>query len=215
MQSERKYDMLAEQQVNSFLCKYFYSVVFPGFFRETSLKRQLAGIDISFGDMRIDEKCQIEKLNTESIATQCLELGFINKANNFSLGWYIDPRKLTTHYLLTWVSKCLKTDKRNLQESDIIEMKAILVSVEKLKQYLESLGITDGLLHREMLDILIYKKAHIIKNNRMYIYMNRGTRIVRSLSKKEAPVNFVVPIHIYEECCDGKYVITRQGVSPY
>lgn len=215
MQTERKYDMRAEQEVSNFLCTYFYPVLFPGFKKETSLDMQYAGVDISFGNSFIDEKCQLERLNNLFIPTQCLELCSINKARKFSLGWYLDPRKKTTHYLFTWVSNCNVNDKRNLTFQDINEMRCILVSIDKLKQYFSSIGITDKILHKEMLNMLINKKADSVSNNKMYIYLNNNTRLVKTLSKKETPINFVVPRKIYEDCCDGKYIITRNGVTQY
>ena len=215
MQTERKFDMNAEREVNSFLCRYFYPVIFPGFTSENSLDMQYAGVDVSFNNIFIDEKCQLEKLNTEFINTQCLELCSINRAGKFSLGWFLDPRKKTTHYLFTWVVSSNQNDKRNLRECDIICMRAILVSIVKLKQYLSSIGITDQILHKEMLNMLVHHKANRVQYNKMYIDLNNSTRIVRTLSKKEAPINYVVPRIIYEQCCDGKYTITREGVTSY
>jgi hypothetical protein len=165
--------------------------------------------------MFIDEKCQLERLNTDFIKTQCLELCSINRAGKFSLGWYLDPRKKTTHYLFTWIVNCTKNDKRNLQEDDIICMRAILISIDKLKQYLAGIGITDNVLHKEMLNMLVHHKSNRVQYNKMYIDLNDNTRIVRTLSKKEAPINFVVPRIVYEQCCDGKFTITRDGVTSY
>ena len=215
MQTERKYDMRAEQEVSRFLCAYLYPALFPGYQKETSLDMQYAGVDISFGGFFIDEKCQLERLNNLFIPTQCLELCSINRAGNFSLGWYLDSRKKTTHYLFTWVSNCSVTDKRDLTFQSINEMRCILVSVKELKRYFSSIGITDAILHREMLNMLVHKKANRIMNNKMYIYLNNETRLVKTLSKKETPINFVVPRRIYEECCEGKYIVTKDGVTIY
>ena len=215
MQTERKYDMRAEREVSNFLCAYFYPALFPGFQKETSLDMQYAGVDVSSGSFLIDEKCQLERLNRCLIPTQCLELCSINRAGQFSLGWYLDTRKKTTHYLFSWVSNCNVSDKRDLTLQDVHEMKCILVSVAKLKQYFASIGVTDAMLHREMLNMLVHNKADKIMYNKMYKYLNGGTRIVKTLSKKEAPINFVVPREIYEHCCDGKFVVTRNGVVRY
>lgn len=215
MQTERKYDMQAEQEVSRFLCTYLYPVLCPGFKKETSLDMQYAGVDISFNNFFIDEKCQLERLNNLTIPTQCLELCSINRAGKFSLGWYLDPRKKTTHYLFTWVSSCNATEKRNLKFEDINEMRCILVSVDKLKKYFASIGITDTMLHKEMLNMLINKRADKVTNNKMYKYLNNNTRLVKTMSKKETPINFVVPLKLYEACCNGKYIVTRKGVTRY
>ena len=215
MQTERKFDMRAEQEVSRFLCTYFYPALLPAFKKETSLDMQYAGVDISFGNIFIDEKCQLERLNNLFIPTQCLELCSINRAGKFSLGWYLDPRKKTTHYLFTWVSNCNVSDKRNLTFQDINEMRCILVSVNKLKKYFASIGITDTILHREMLNMLVHGKADKVMNNKMYVYLRNNTRLVKTLTKKEAPINFVVPRTVYEACCDGKFIVTRNGIRRY
>ncbi len=89
---QRKNDDGQEKIINQFVLKYFFNKVFNEVEYADDYQRQVAGIDVIADGQLIDIKAQSSKdyLNHPR-NTFILELYFINKAEQESFGWFIDP----------------------------------------------------------------------------------------------------------------------------
>lgn len=182
----RKEDEKCSDIISSVLNNEFY-VNTKDFERVYDSERQFKGIDTIFklnGKTYIcDEKAAIRYVNKQ-LKTFSLELFFINRRNQLTLGWLLDDEKINNSFLFIWIDKA---DNDILQsEKDVKEIEIALVSKEKILDFLNKLGWDKNSL---------LKKCQKIINNRDEYLGNLYTDKCKfSFSKKlyEKPINILI-----------------------
>lgn len=183
----RKSDENGEKEVGLYLDEKFYQIYTNDFKRIIDKESQIIGVDTTFviNDKSIvcDEKVALNYIN-RPLNTFSMELMFTNRAGNRNVGWFIDKDKITTYYLLCYITKC-DVDKFP-KKCDIKEMEIILVSRNSLLEFLNRSGLG--------YDELLNKALNIYNGNDSYfgnIYLN-GYKFSKSEKFVESPVNILI-----------------------
>lgn len=189
--SFRSKDESGEKEVAKFLDEKFYKA--PDFERVFNKDLQIKGVDTTFsiGSERIycDEKVALNYIN-RYLNTYSFELMFINRAHKEQVGWFNDSSKITTHYLLCYITKC-KVDKYPVKE-DIEEMEVIFISRMVLYKYL----IDKGLDYNS----IMYKVENINKGLDTDMgNLKNGYKFSKSPKFAESPVNILIPKEVLIE----------------
>lgn len=177
----RQSDVSGEKEVGLYLDEKFYKIYTNDFKRITDFESQVNGIDTTFvfNNKKIicDEKVALNYIN-RPLNTFAMELMFKNRIGECNVGWFIDKDKITTYYLLCYITKC-DVDKFP-KKCDIKEMEIILVSRNSLLEFLNRSGLG--------YDELLNKALNIYNGN---IYLN-GYKFSKSEKFVESPVNILI-----------------------
>lgn len=183
----RQSDVSGEKEVGLYLDEKFYKIYTNDFKRITDFESQVNGIDTTFvfNNKKIicDEKVALNYIN-RPLNTFAMELMFKNRIGECNVGWFLDKEKLTTHYLLCYITKC-NVDKYP-KKCDINEMEIILVSKVSLLEFLNRSGFS----HSELMDkaLKIYEGEDSYFGN---MYRN-GYKFSKSEKFVESPVNVLI-----------------------
>ena len=143
----RKVDHQQERIVDKFLHKFFYSKLFKSVETVTDFSRQVAGVDVIADGMYIDNKAQSSpKYVNNPTNTFILELSFLNKYDEESVGWFLSDTSQTTHYLFVWVNNALVDYNRRILPDGIREVEVLLVDKQKLRDKISKYYSDDRLL---------------------------------------------------------------------
>jgi hypothetical protein len=140
METNRIYDMKAEQELTKFLDKYFYSKL-EGltFERKNDKPSQFKGIDLILSkkdkSIKIDEKAALSYINKD-IKTFSFEIDFINQAGKVQEGWLFNKDLETNAYVLMYI-KAKHEDFKTLKEEDIIEVEVLMIDKVRILNYLK------------------------------------------------------------------------------
>ncbi len=183
--SFRSKDESGEKEVAKFLDEKFYKAT--DFERIFTKDLQIKGVDTMFsiGSEKIycDEKVALNYIN-RYLNTYSFELMFINRAHKEQVGWFNDSSKITTHYLLCYITKC-KVD-RYPRKEDIEEMEVILISRKALYKYLVDKGLDYNTITSKVENI--NKGIDIDMGN-----IKDGYKFSKSPKFVESPVNILIP----------------------
>ena len=163
--------------------------------RNTDAKTQRLGKDFELDDKIVDEKFAID-YRMKDLNTYSFEVWSGN--NKDERGWFVNPKSITTHYLLLW----FKSDK---DINKITSYTAALISKKKLIKYLESIGVD---IDNEIYFFNSYWKKpypsprfHSDENKKSED-IKAGIRMVQSFNKKECPINMIIPKEILLKVAD-------------
>lgn len=183
----RKGDEDGEKEVGIYLDEKFYQIYVTNFNSIDDIKAQISGVDTTFilDDKSIicDEKVALNYIN-KPLNSFSLELMFTNRAGKRNIGWFVDKEKVTTHYLLCYITKC-DVD-RLPKKCDIKEMEIILISKKSLLEFLNRNGYDYDTLTRKALNIYEGKDKYF---GNMY---EDGYKFSKSDKFVESPVNILV-----------------------
>lgn len=179
-------DERGEKIVSEFLDKHFYTEC-EDFHRNDDKIQQIKGVDTTFvknGFQYVcDEKAALKYVN-KNLQTFSMELSFFNAANNLSIGWLLDSKKINNSFLLCWIDNAIKDDLTS--SDDIVMMEVALVKRNKIIDYLSSIGWT--------LDKL-FTKCKKIRNNPYEecgnFYKNE-VKFSKSFQLRERPINLLI-----------------------
>lgn len=211
--SRRAADMNAESELAEFLDENLYSQLlgegkFLSIERMAEKEQQLQGIDVTAKTQNsvfyIDEKAQLYYIN-KNIPTFAFELQFL-KGGRVIEGWFLNDELKTDHYLLIWPFAFV-TDVKELKKEDFTKLDALMISKEKLRRELTSLG-----LDKETLA----KRAYQLRSTRTYGKITTGIQGVYYFASDpskyaEAPINIVVSKARLMSLADAHYEITKAG----
>lgn len=126
-------DQNIEHNVSQFLDENFYSVISCNtatFGRATELSDQFAGIDLSVGNILIDEKVKNARTpNKINNWWASIEIYQKTRTGDFVKGWFASPKMKTTHYSYLYNF----TDSNNQTSSVIM----VLWNKDELKQLID------------------------------------------------------------------------------
>lgn len=200
-------DVKSSNITTDFLIKNFYEKYCVEYEIVTDKERQIKGIDSIFtlGDKKYfcDEKSAIRYVN-KNLQTFSIELLFVNRKNELSFGWFLNPDYENNSYLFVWIDKALVNEKNLVKSTeDIIELEFAIVKKNKILDYLNKLGWTEEKLLR---------KSRLILNNDDEPLFNEKCPDIRFFySKKlvEKPVNILLKRNKLIELSDFNLKITK------
>lgn len=196
-----KQDLQQEQILGDYLDKAFYDKYFPDKYkRNNDLALQYEGVDTYLLDKYgkwsvVDEKAQLTKFNGPT-PTFAFELSY-EKDGSRREGWLFKDNQ-TDYFMLYYFNKVdvsqskLLTDGRQIKEMDFL-----LVSKQRLHDYLESRGLTRSAIEDTANNLLTSgeTKQYLIDGERaMSVYCTRWLA--------EKPLNLVISRRILEKCAD-------------
>lgn len=198
----RKGDEKGEKEIGKFLDLYFYPNYTINFQRIDNKELQVRGVDTLFSfndkDVICDEKVALNYAN-KPLNTFAFELLFINRGGKTNIGWFLNKKKLTTHYLCGWI---IKSDAdKNISCEDVRQLEVGLISRKKLKSYFESIGWSE-----EKLSVKADKLNNNLQEYGGDMKVN-GYRFHKSPQFVEAPVNLIVSKDILKTVSDGWWMI--------
>lgn len=184
--------------VNDFLYEHFYSKYTTDYVYHEDKETQISGIDVTFTyngkTYQCDEKAAVNWCNVR-LETYAFEVCSINRGDKVQLGWLVDDSKKNDSFLLVWLNK---TDNKTLiaDKSEIREMDIMVMSKEKLRGYMDSIGWTkENLL----------SQAGVMWNNPSMDTANfpkQNVQIRVSTQLVEHPVNIRLPKSKLSELAD-------------
>jgi hypothetical protein len=179
--SDRRKDEQTVEYLNSIMDKVYSNNNYD-FVRNYDVKLQKQGVDLIYTNKDktyyIDEKAAIKYYNT-TLNTFSFEIG-----SNVAKGWFREDNDyiITTHYILIYP----KANSPDL--SDIYEVEYIIISKNKIWNYLHSVGVGDFNSSKEILD-----NVSIGKWGKKYWFINQYVKLVQSVQiKPEQPINIVI-----------------------
>ena len=204
--SRRVSDTKAEKEVSNFLDKYFYERHVDDFVRFDDVNHQFLGMDVTFsiGKLKgiiVDEKAQIDYVNRH-LPTFAFEIDFMNAANIYSKGWFLDDSKKTQFYLLIWVTSRKEKD---FMREDIDKLDCILISREELIRYLCEQGLDEEKIYHLAKEIRvsgIYGRHHTGLFKDAYFFL--------STQKRERPINLIIRIERIKELAELMFTVSNK-----
>lgn len=182
----RDVDEKGEKIISNFLDEHFYSTC-EDFHRVNDKTRQIKGVDTTFvknGFQYVcDEKAALKYVN-KNLQTFSMELSFLNSANELSIGWLLDTKKINNSFLFCWIDKAVN----NVLSisNDILMMEIALVKRNAIVNYLSSIGWT---LEK------LFIKCEKIRNNPYEIcgdLYNNEVKFSKSFHLQEKPINVLI-----------------------
>lgn len=179
--SDRRKDEQTVEYLNSIMDKVYSNNNYD-FVRNYDVKLQKQGVDLIYTNKDktyyIDEKAAIKYYNT-TLNTFSFEIG-----SNVAKGWFREDNDyiITTHYILIYP----KANSPDL--SDVYEVEYIIISKNKIWNYLHSVGVGDFNSSKEILD-----NVSIGKWGKKYWFINQYVKLVQSVYiMPEQPINIVI-----------------------
>lgn len=186
----RRQDVALADIVGTFMDSHFYSKLGVKWQRIDDARLQKRGVDVIFGDCKVDEKVKIKGgFANKLLEYPSFELSFVNRFGKRQLGWFLDPNSLTTYYALIAVFGDF-IDENGVDSDTIDHLNVLFVKKQDLYDYI---------LLREI-DVADDVKTLSIPN-----YGDRidhpGTGIHMKLSDRfsEQPINMVIKREILYE----------------
>ena len=211
--SRRAADMNAESELAEFLDENLYSQLlgegkFLSIERMAEKEQQLQGIDVIAKTQSsvayIDEKAQLYYINKD-IPTFAFELQFLKNGRVIE-GWFLNDNLKTGYYLLIWPFASV-TYVKELKKGDFTKLDALMISKEKLRNELASLGLDKETLAQ---------RASQLRRTRTYGKIPTGMQGIYYFASDpskyaEAPINIVVSKARLISLADAHYEITKDG----
>lgn len=125
-------DLEQSNLINRFLQQNYYPHMGDSFEVVKDRERQLKGIDVILNkkgeEILIDEK-STRYYGEDHIPSYFFELSLLDEHFNRRVGWFNDPNKINTHYLITWY-KYNRCDEIEAAECLLIKKEAVKLIIE-------------------------------------------------------------------------------------
>lgn len=184
-------DLHNEKILADYLDQYFYPIIGIPFTRVENMEDQFKGIDVRFNhrnrEYLVDEKGYLSRPTIQN--TFVLELSFVNKQNKRVEGWFYNPDKYSTHYLLCWADRDnIDIYKQPLIIDNLRRVEVMLVNRLVLHNYLiVQYGINRQFINEHLDDLL----RELLKNGSINLH-NSNSKYVFSTRLPEQPLNIVM-----------------------
>lgn len=174
--ARRGQDEARSNQAHKMFERSFYDVKTSGYKGIEDKETQVKGVDAIFTydgeEYLCDEKAAVNYAG-KNLQTFSLELGFIDRGNNWKSGWFVNDGNLTNSYLFAWF------------DNDTFEI--ALVRKQDIEKYLDNIGWHKGNLVRK--EQLMREGKNTATGN---IWTN-GCKFSFSERLPEKPINILVP----------------------
>ena len=216
MKSTRKQDNRIEGIVAGFLDRNFY-----GRIKDRKVERwsdrshQLAGIDVTVGNVGIDEKCKCYGCMNAVLRYPSFEISMVFGGRRFD-GWFVNPSTKTDYYSFLAIYGSANEPSELKDESQLEKVDVLLV---KKSDVYGMLG--DGLGRDELVrkaNALISSadrdEIHPDRNGKYRLKLSDSFWLTYSPKLHEKPVNLVVPRETLESLPKSRhFTVTRDGVE--
>lgn len=206
MVSYRVADNKQERIVNKFLELFYYNKHYGSVEMVEDKERQTSGIDVIADGMLIDNKAQsgVKYINNPT-DTYILELSFLNKYQEETVGWFLDTKSKTTHYLFVWIHDAIVgEDNRIIPYRGINKVEVMLVDKSKLREMI-------GKVYSDYSLISIARKMRDLERPHQYTYMN-GIKFSHTPTLDEKPCNLVLSKDKLLECAVEHCFVTPDEI---
>lgn len=208
-------DLLNEQVLASYLDQYFYPKLEMSYgTRVTDSVEQYKGIDVRFNygnrEYLVDEKGYLSKPTIQD--TFVLELSFLNRQNVRVEGWFYNPQKISTHYLLCWADRdniSIYDRSRPFVVENLHRVETMLVNRLVLQDYLNrQYGITRQFIEESHVELL-----RDLENGP--IRLQHSDSRYHLSKKREQSVNIVMQKDEYVVSCavEARYMVYRDRIE--
>ena len=137
----RRQDSALADVVGDFMDEYFYSKLGEKWKRVSDAKLQKRGVDVLFGDCKIDEKVKIKGGFANTLLEYpSFELSFVNRYGKRQLGWFLDPNSLTDYYAMIAVFGDFK-DETGVAADTIRYLNVLFVKKQDIYDYIILNGV--------------------------------------------------------------------------
>lgn len=228
METYRKTDMHAEEQLGRFMDIYFYSKIKSkdgspvSFERYVDKKMQLSGVDVRLNvgnqEFLIDEKASIYYSNT-MLPTFAFELDSIQKTGGAPVtGWFVRDDLVTQYYMLIWPNtKCKningewrRTPLGEIEFSDFTIIEAMLIRKDDIFDFLQR----NNLAKSHLLEYAKRLRAtHGKKNEKIDVQLENRLSITFSGQIPEKPINLIIRREKLKEIAKQVYLISQDGFA--
>lgn len=209
-------DLHNEQVLASYLDQYFYPrLKVLNAKRVTNMVEQFKGIDIRFNnrgrEYLVDEKGYLSRSTIQN--TFVLELSFVNPRNERVEGWFYNPEKDSTHYLLCWADRDdidIYNSKQPLAVDNLHRVEIMLVNRFVLQDYLNrQYGINRQFIEEHRSDLVKKLKSGTI------MLPGSTSKYQLSLKLKEKPVCIVMTKKEYvaSGAIEARYMVYRDKIE--
>lgn len=207
-------DLHNEQVLAAYLDDYFYPRVnIENFVRVGDLNQQYEGIDVRFNannqEYLVDEKGYLTRPTIQN--TFVLELSFINPRNERVEGWFYNPDKHSTHYLLCWADRDdINIYQQRLGIENIHRVEVMLVDRVMLQNYLdEQYGINRMYIQQNQNQLL-----RNLQNGPINL-PHSDSRYMLSRQLREQPFNIVMTKEEYlvSGAVEARYMVYRDRIE--
>lgn len=209
-------DLHNEQVLASYLDRYFYpKLEVVNVTRVTSMEEQFKGIDIRFinqgREYLVDEKGYLSRPTIQN--TFVLELSFVNPRNERVEGWFYNPEKDSTHYLLCWADRddiSIYNPKQPLAVNNLHRVETMLVNRLVLQDYLNrQYGINRQFIEEHHGELLRNLENGTIR------LPNSDSKYQLILTLKENPLCIVMTKNEYvaSGAIEARYMVYRDKIE--
>ena len=216
MGMSRKHDHEIEGIVSGFLDKYFYSKVAHReklyFSRWTDREHQLLGIDVTLGNVNIDEKCKCYGCMNSLLKCPSFEISFEHRQMGRLEGWFVNKELKTDYYAILGVFASAATAQEFISEKQLQKVDILLVSKQDVVDFASSEGLGRDELLKISEELVEEGKNNCFGDAKLRRTFPSGKLwITHSTNFIEKPVNLVIP---RETLCGfggtRHFVVTRQ-----
>ncbi len=209
--SRRITDSRGERALGVFLDKYFYErargnrlLTYKRIFKK---EMQIRGVDVILNDNdMVDEKAQLYYINNP-LDTFAFEIDYFDEiTERVRDGWFISQNNLTTEYLLLWIPEARTQQLNRIVSDDFEVVEADLLKKNRLKAYLEGLGISDKLLKNKAVEMRKHDIGRINLNDSCHLVFSKK-------GYSEKPINLVVDRAVLDGLSDSRYEITKESLK--
>lgn len=209
-------DLHNEQVLASYLDQYFYpKLEVVNVTRVTSMEEQFKGVDIRFNNQGreylVDEKGYLSRPTIQN--TFVLELSFVNPRNERVEGWFYNPEKDSTHYLLCWADRDdvdIYNPKKPLAVDNLHRVEIMLVNRLVLQEYLNrQYGINRQFIEEHHGELL-----RNLENGPIRL-PNSDSKYQLNLKLKEKPLFIVMTKkeYIASGAIEARYMVYRDKIE--
>lgn len=181
----------------------------------TSIEEQFKGIDIRFNNQGreylVDEKGYLSRPTIQN--TFVLELSFVNPRNERVEGWFYNPEKDSTHYLLCWADRDdinIYNPNQPLAVDNLHRVEIMLVNRLVLQDYLNrQYGINRQFINEHHGELLRNLENGLIR------LPNSDSKYQLSLRLKEKPLCIVMTKNEYvaSGAIEARYMVYRDKIE--
>lgn len=204
--SNRENDHQQEIVINQFLLKYFFNKVFHKVEVINDFERQVQGIDLIADGHIIDIKAQSSStyLNNPR-PTFILELSFLSRKKEETIGWFLNPSVKTTVYAFVWIPKTKCIDGAIPDPESIEEVEILLVDKIKVKETINQWRTDD-----ELLGVSRWLRVKGVTRRECTL---DGVHLSYSPGLFEKPSNLVAQKWFLKNFSLGHYIVTKTSIK--
>ena len=210
----RSKDQVSTAAIDQFVSRFFFKKVYGAHEMVTDRDRQLKGIDVIVGNMKIDCKAMsAPQYINHPRPTFVQEIwSYSPKAHTYREGWFVNPGE-TTHYLFIWVTKANVAKGNYITNSkEIEELEVMLVDSAAFHEFVYSYASRERLVSYGW-HMIENKISEPVQLSNFFSWGRLAPSMVRSGQLAEGPVNLVMPKDILRRFAVKHCYVTAKEIT--